>query len=305
MDINELWQRLEREGEAEVRRKLHQQLYGLPSSLKYQAVEGWLAYNEWKRASEQSEEAEADQEAAELDDRLPLFRRKVFDTELVSFTEQAGKEGNPLGLLMIDLDRFKQVNDQHGHQVGDEVLLSVSSVVSKRVRGKGRGYRYGGEEIAVLLPNFSVEECAVVAELIRKEVEQLNPTPHKILVTVSVGVAVFPRQAENERELVRLSDQALYEAKDLGRNLVRITGEPKATRTEPQVVERRQPDPGGLSESEAENIRRTYFQGDIPVCPRDGAVLRVQEVDHLGSTGVPLLIRCPYCGLRGTIDSSA
>ena len=109
-------------------------------------------------------------EPAEKDDLLPLLRRKMFDQELDALGK-AATEAEPVSLLMLDLDYFKSVNDTHGHPVGDEVLIECANVIARRCRHKGKVYRFGGEEIAVLLPNFTVSEAVALAESIRSQIE--------------------------------------------------------------------------------------------------------------------------------------
>ncbi len=237
----------------------------------------------------------------ELDDRLPLYRRGAFDEDLRILATRALETGRPLSLLMIDLDRFKAVNDQHGHQVGDEVLLDCARIIAANAEGKGRAYRYGGEEITALLPNFSAREALAVAEGLRSSVEAARVGGRSLSQTVSVGVACLPDHAGTPEDLLHRADQALYRAKDLGRNLVRLSGEAEpATRTE-RSVERRQPVPGGLSDAEQEAIRLAHFRDGRANCPRDGAVLRVVEVNHMGLRAPGLLVSCPACGAGANI----
>ena len=163
-------------------------------------------------------------EPAEKDDLLPLLRRKMFDQELDALGK-AATEAEPVSLLMLDLDYFKSVNDTHGHPVGDEVLIECANVIARRCRHKGKVYRFGGEEIAVLLPNFTVSEAVALAESIRSQIETSRMTSKKLSITASIGVATAPNHATEAKELLKVADEALYAAKRLGRNLVRIAGE--------------------------------------------------------------------------------
>lgn len=88
--------------------------------------------------------------------------------------------GLPLSFIMIDLDHFKNFNDTYGHSVGDEVLKATAQVVATVVRGKGEAYRYGGEEISVILPNHALVEAAAVAERIRNEIERVRIIHHRV-----------------------------------------------------------------------------------------------------------------------------
>jgi len=143
----------------------------------------------------------------ESDDLLKLlYRKKVFDRDLPAFVEGALQTGRPLGLLMVDLDDFKAVNDQHGHQVGNEVLIGCSEIIAARIEGKGgRAYRLseGADEFPILLPNFSVMESEAVAETLRKAIESSTLSSKALKVTVSIGVACLPDHANDADSLFR------------------------------------------------------------------------------------------------------
>jgi len=162
--------------------------------------------------------------AIEMDDRLPLRRRAMFDRDLAEMVASASPD-QPLGLIMIDLDHFKGVNDQHGHPAGDEVLLDVARLLVKRVGGKGRAYRYGGEELALLLATYSSEEAWGLAERLRKDLEGASLSSKALSLTASFGVASAPSQGTDARALLEQADRALYAAKAAGRNCVRSAEE--------------------------------------------------------------------------------
>ncbi len=163
---------------------------------------------------------------SEKADLLPIYRRQVLDEDLPNLVEMAERLRRPLSFLMMDLDRFKAINDTYGHQAADGVLVACTAILLRRMEGKGRTYRYGGEELAVLLPNFDAEEAAAVAEGFRKDVAKAPIGENKIPVTVSIGVAAVPDHADSAEELVNQADAVLYECKENGRNLVRIAGQP-------------------------------------------------------------------------------
>lgn len=160
----------------------------------------------------------------DLDDRLPLGRRRAFDQSLAEGAARAAAGGEPIALVMIDIDRFKRVNDEHGHPVGDEVLLAVAQRIVARLGRKGATYRYGGEEFAVLLPSYSADEAAGLAERLRKDIEAEPASSRGLPITASLGVAAAPEHAKDARALLEQADRALYEAKNGGRNQVRIAG---------------------------------------------------------------------------------
>jgi diguanylate cyclase (GGDEF)-like protein len=242
--------------------------------------------------------ADSMREPDQFDDLLrPLYRRKIFDADLPRFAAEAINLRRPVSLIMIDLDHFSKVNNQYGHPTGDEVLLEISKLLRARVDGKGKAYRYGGEELAVLSRNYTVEEATALAEIVRKDVESASLSERKIRMTVSLGVACLPGHATDGPGLLQKADDALNQAKRLGRNLVRVSGEPETLPETPRSVSRRQPSPFGLSEEEQEAIREMYFQGRQPSCPRDGAILRVSEAQQVPFRTPHLRVACPLCGL--------
>jgi diguanylate cyclase (GGDEF)-like protein len=165
---------------------------------------------------------------SELDDRLPLSRRGSFDRDLINMAKAVKRTEQPLSLVMIDIDHFKNVNDQYGHPVGDEVLLAVAELVIKRLAHKGKAFRYGGEEFALLLANYSTEEAVGLAERIRKDIQAAIVGSKRLKVTASFGVATVPDNGPDSETVLEMADTALYEAKELGRNRVRFSGEPKS-----------------------------------------------------------------------------
>ena len=167
----------------------------------------------------------------ELDEFGILYRRNVFEQDLRQMADEAGRTGDPLALLMIDADHFKQVNDTHGHQAGDETLKELFEVVRRRVHGKGRAYRFGGDEVIVLLPNYSVEEAQALAEKIREGYAK-SKAGQDYGVTGSVGVACLPYHATDANALKNRGDEALYKAKEAGRNCVRIFQQPDVSNDE-------------------------------------------------------------------------
>jgi len=233
----------------------------------------------------------------EQDDRLPLLRRKVFDSDLVKFVAESQAE-HPLALVMLDLDKFKAVNDTHGHPVGDELLLEVARCTNGVVGAKGRTYRYGGEEVAVLLLNYSAEEALALAERLRRTLEEGTWTSKKLKVTASFGVAVAPAPASNAPELLRLADAALYQAKQVGRNYVRLAGEAPPVASQPRQPDRREPPPGGLSEGQMEELRLQYYKRGRVLCPTDGVPLKVQKTTGFGFKSPGLYMDCLACGFE-------
>jgi diguanylate cyclase (GGDEF)-like protein len=160
------------------------------------------------------------QEMAVTDELTSLYVRRYFNVKLDTEIKRAARYYNPLSLAICDLDHFKSVNDTYGHQMGDIVLQSVSGLLLKTVREFDMPTRYGGEEFAVIFPETDLDGAEIVCERIRGEVEKLvvEGLPRKI--TISIGLATFPRHADNDRGLIQAADTALYQAKNQGRNRV-------------------------------------------------------------------------------------
>ena len=141
---------------------------------------------------------------------------------------QAAAERSPLALLMLDLDHFKQVNDNMGHAIGDQVLANVAAVMRGAMRSRDFAGRYGGEEFAILLPDTEIASALRIAERVRAAIAEMSLPGTDVVVTVSVGVAGYPEHASTPDRLARLADAALYLAKRQGRNRVELA--------EPSVV---------------------------------------------------------------------
>lgn len=214
---------------------------------------------------------------------------------------QASTRDQPLSLVVADIDKFKAVNDIRGHLTGDAVLAEVCRRLQAVVNGKGRAYRYGGEEIAILLPNHSVEEAAAVAERARVTLAAQETAGLKI--TASFGVASYPSQASDALSLFKNADEALYRAKDRGRDLVCVYGEPEPAEPGPRQPRRKLPEPGQLTGSQKQDLRKRHFQGEQINCPKDGAVFRVVDVTADNSVGEEIIITCPLCGLSEQLSA--
>jgi diguanylate cyclase (GGDEF)-like protein len=158
---------------------------------------------------------------AHTDPLTGLANRRRFDELLALAIDEAHREGRPVSLLALDLDHFKDVNDEHGHGVGDEVLMAMARALRETVRGGDVAARLGGEEFAVLLPRTDTHGAVILGERLREAVAELRvptPTGVTIRVTTSVGSATLDGDAIDAPRLIAAADGALYRAKRAGRN---------------------------------------------------------------------------------------
>jgi diguanylate cyclase (GGDEF)-like protein len=147
-----------------------------------------------------------------------LFNRRFFDIKLGEEIDRAARYNRDLSLIMCDIDHFKKYNDEFGHLKGDDVLKTVAELLKGSCRSSDTAARYGGEEMAVILPETHGEKAMFVAEkarlLIEKQAQEVAGKP----VTVSCGVAYFKKNIGTAMELIAAADKALYKAKESGRN---------------------------------------------------------------------------------------
>ncbi len=162
--------------------------------------------------------------AANTDSLTGLANRKHFDARFNEFLKRASNRGEPLTMLMADIDHFKKFNDEFGHQVGDHVLRLVSVAISQAVRGGDFVARYGGEEFVVVLPRTGLDGALAVAENIRQAIASKRLTRKSTgealgMITLSLGAALY-RLDETAGRVIKRADEALYRAKRGGRNRV-------------------------------------------------------------------------------------
>jgi diguanylate cyclase (GGDEF)-like protein len=148
-----------------------------------------------------------------------LPNRRAADEAFKRMAAHAGRNVSPLAVMLLDLDHFKQLNDQHGHESGDRALAMVGSIIGSTIRASDFAARFGGEEFLVLLPDTGREAAMVVAEKLRSEIERaelvgIGP------ISASLGLALLPEDAGEPDELLRKADRALYTAKESGRNRI-------------------------------------------------------------------------------------
>ncbi|WP_277506252.1 MULTISPECIES: sensor domain-containing diguanylate cyclase [unclassified Paenibacillus] len=158
---------------------------------------------------------------AKTDTLTGLANRRMFEGTLNHWTEQ----DIPFAILVLDIDRFKTINDTYGHQAGDSVLKHVADIIQENIASPDLSVRYGGEEFVVLLKNKDSTLAFRAAEQVRSAVEK-SAVPGQIPVTVSIGIALYPQHATDSSELFHLADNAMYQAKTEGRNRTVIIQNP-------------------------------------------------------------------------------
>ena len=170
---------------------------------------------------------------ANIDMLTGLYNRRFLEDYARKLFAIARRRAQPVGMIMLDLDRFKSFNDVYGHEIGDRILRHFAKTVTASMRETNLAARYGGEEFIVILPDTSAKSSTLVAERIRKAVMSMvvpsnteKPLPQ---LTVSIGVAAFPEHGQTLEEIIQASDKALYESKRSGRNRVTAASTPEAT----------------------------------------------------------------------------
>ncbi len=158
-----------------------------------------------------------------------VHNKRYFVARLAEEVLRARRHGRPFALVMLDLDHFKRVNDTHGHDAGDAVLRELGALLRALARGDDVPARYGGEEFAVLLPDTDLQGAHAFAERLRVRVEALDVIVRgvRLPITASLGVALHSGGGTSGDDLVKAADEALYRAKQSGRNRVVVTGDPR------------------------------------------------------------------------------
>lgn len=196
---------------------LRSHLHNLERTVQERTAELELTARELKRAN---------QRLITLSDTDPLtclYNRRFLMDDLERKMHEAEKKGKSLSLIILDIDRFKKINDTYGHQCGDTVITIVAEASQARMRSGDIVARYGGEEFVIVLPETTLPEALSIAERLRSSIQSMK-LPHpmeNLTVTLSLGVAAFPSDKVSDVDsLFRQADEALYRAKQNGRNRV-------------------------------------------------------------------------------------
>lgn len=157
-----------------------------------------------------------------------LLTRAAFEEEFTTWMRDANEAGQPLSLAFLDIDHFLQINESQGHVGGDQVLVAIAEILS-RLAGEGALVaRYGGDEFVLMFPQTEREQAFLMLEMIRREIEKCRGFGEvEAAVTITGGIASYPIDGTQESEILRKADQALYRAKVMGRNTIRLAYEEK------------------------------------------------------------------------------
>ncbi|MBX3036456.1 MAG: diguanylate cyclase [Anaerolineales bacterium] len=152
-----------------------------------------------------------------------LFNRRYMEETLIQEISRAVRNGHSLGIIMLDIDHFKNFNDTHGHVNGDSLLSGLGNLLKTNIRTEDTACRYGGEEFLLIMPDVSLETVLRRAELLRESISELQIQADTFAgVTISLGIAMYPQHGTTMEFLIRSADKALYQAKQNGRNRVEV-----------------------------------------------------------------------------------
>jgi diguanylate cyclase (GGDEF)-like protein len=171
-------------------------------------------------------------DATQFDPLSGLFTRKIFEEKLNAAVLLAQQSDAPLSLAFLDIDFFKRANDAFGHEGGDTIIKSVGQAITGVVGERGIVSRYGGEEYIIIFPDLEREQAFLIVEQIRGAIDakpELSDGEKTVAthITISGGISAYPIDAQDENELLRKADQALYKAKMTGRNKIVLAYEEK------------------------------------------------------------------------------
>lgn len=163
-----------------------------------------------------------------------LYNRRYMEDALERFVSLGSRTGASTAVIMLDLDNFKKLNDEHGHAKGDAVLRDVAAQIVGCLRPTDVVCRYGGEELVAILPDCSLEDVLEKAEILRQRIESLSAS-HECAISASLGVATIPETATSATDIMPIADAALYAAKKAGKNRI-VAAEKRAGREAPRLA---------------------------------------------------------------------
>jgi len=170
------------------------------------------------------------EEQARLDSLTRVYNHGYFIQKLNEQANACKFENQPLSLIMLDIDYFKHFNDTYGHTVGDEILVNLCDAIQQHIKKTDAVGRWGGEEFAISLPNTDSRLALQVAKRIRETLASVKIKNNKHIEipapTISMGIAIFPKEAEDVMELIDIADQRLYVAKERGRDQIETAPAP-------------------------------------------------------------------------------
>ena len=155
---------------------------------------------------------------AGTDSLTRIFNRTYFTLRITEEAERAHRYRHVLTLVMVDIDHFKKINDELGHEYGDRALAEVAQHLKDGLRSSDILFRYGGDELAILMPETTVEDAQAILRRIADSLDQIDLQGEKL--TISAGIASLPADAQSDQELIQAADKRLYAAKDHGRNCI-------------------------------------------------------------------------------------
>lgn len=213
-----------------------------------------------------------------------LYNRRLFEEYFAKELNRSKRYGQQLALVLMDLHRFKEVNDRHGHLTGDQALQIAATALRKTVRTSDYAFRIGGDEFALLLPQCDPEQCTVLARRLRANYEAgVIPLKIEVPLALDYGIAVYPEDGDQKESLMRIADQRLYQFKH-------------AMRTQPRIVR----EPGPARENEPS---RLPGYGTPPVSPFAGMPLPTAPVPAVPPPAAPVApVKMPVAATAAGAD---
>lgn len=187
-------------------------LHCISTGMIYGAINSLVALYFIRRYSKLKDYNDKLEKEIRIDKLTGLFNRYAFEEDLNNF-----KDNSNHSVIYMDIDDFSYFNNNHGHDAGDEVLKSVATIIKRSIRCIDKAYRYGGEELVVILNDCTKELAINIGNKIVKNIRNHDNSPYPI-VTISAGVASIPNDADNFFDLIKAGDIALYKAKEMGKD---------------------------------------------------------------------------------------